>query len=118
MKGPHFLDFDLTFRRVPEGYRAQVLGSPAGQASAEFALPFSDLEIENFLLRFGRTRQPVRRLATSQIDAARAFGGRLFEAAFHGEVRSCLRSSLDDAQRQEAGLRIRLHLSDAPELND
>ncbi len=33
-------------------------------------------------------------------------------------MRSCLRSSLDDAQRQDAGLRIRLRLAGAPELND
>ncbi|HEX4965769.1 MAG TPA: CHAT domain-containing protein [Thermoanaerobaculia bacterium] len=76
------------------------------------------MEIENFLLRFGRTRQPARRLGSTQIEAARAFGGRLFEAAFNGEVRSCLRSSLDEAHHQDAGLRIRLHLTDAPELND
>ena len=118
MPGLSFLDFDLLFQRTANGYRSQVLNSPAGQASAEFALPFSALEIENFLLRMGRTRQPVRRLGTSQIEAARAFGGRLFEAAFNGEVRSCLRGSLDEAHRLDQGLRIRLRLADAPELND
>lgn len=118
MPGLRFLDFDLLFQRTANGYRAQVLNSPAGQASVEFALPFSALEIENFLLRMGRPRQPVRRLGTSQIEAARAFGGRLFEAAFNGEVRSCLRSSLDEAHRLDQGLRIRLRLADAPELND
>lgn len=118
MKGLSFLNFDLMFQRTANGYRAQVLGSPAGQASIEFTLPFTDLEIENFLLRFGRIRQPVRRLGTSQIEAARAFGGRLFDAAFNGEVRGCLRGSLDEAQRLDQGLRIRLRLADAPELND
>lgn len=118
MKGPHFLDFDLSFRRTPQGYRAQVLGSPAGQAFTEFVLSFSELEIENFLLRFGRPRLHVRRLGNSQIEAVRTFGGRLFDAAFDGDVRSCLRSSLDEAQRQDAGLRLRLRLADAPELND
>lgn len=117
MKGLRFLDFDLTFQRTADGYRVQA-DSPAGQASVEFALPFSDLEIENFLLRFGRARQPMRRLGNPQIEAARAFGGRLFAAAFTGEIRSCLRSSIDDANRQDAGLRIRLRLTDAPELND
>jgi len=118
MKGLQFFDFDLLFQRTADGYRAQVLSSPAGQGSVEFALPFSDLEIENFLLRFGRARQPARRLGSTQIEAARAFGGRLFEAAFNGEVRSCLRSSLDEAHHLDAGLRIRLRLTDAPELND
>ncbi len=118
MTALRFFDFDLLFQRTAHGYRAQVLSSPAGQGSVEFALPFSDLEIENFLLRFGRTRQPARRLGSTQIEAARVFGGRLFEAAFNGEVRSCLRSSLDEAHHRDAGLRIRLHLTDAPELND
>jgi len=118
MESLRFLDFDLMFQRTAEGYRASVLGSPAGQASVELAPPFSDLEIENFLLRFGRARQSVRRLGTPQIEFAQAFGGRLFEAAFNGEVRSCLRSSLDEAQRLDLGLRIRLRLAEAPELND
>jgi len=118
MESLRFLDFDLMFQRTAEGYRASVLGSPAGQASGEFAPPFSDLELENFLLRFGRKRQPMRRLGTSQIEVVQAFGKRLFEAAFNGEVRSCLRSSIDEAHRNEAGLRIRLRLAEAPELND
>ena len=113
-----FLDFDLLFQRTASGYRAQVLNSPAGQASNEFALPFSDLEIDNFLLRLGRARQTTRRLAATQIEAARAFGGRLFEAAFDREVQSCLERSLDAAAHQDAGLRVRLRLKDAPELND
>jgi len=117
MESLRFLDFDLMFQRTAEGYRASVLGSPAGQASVEFTPPFSDLELENFLLRFGRKR-PMRRLGTPQIEVVQAFGKRLFEAAFNGEVRSCLRSSLDEAHRNEAGLRIRLRLAEAPELND
>jgi len=31
-----YLDFDLLIQRVEEGYRAQVLNSPAGQASVTF----------------------------------------------------------------------------------
>jgi hypothetical protein len=112
-----FLDFDLLFQRSANGYRAAV-SSPAGQASGEFALPFTELEVENFLLRFGRTRQPSRRLGAAQIEAAQVFGGRLFEAAFQGELRSCLRSSLDAADQDNCGLRIRLHLTEVPELND
>ena len=46
-----YLDFDLLVRRTEGGYRAQVLSSPAGEATADFAAPFSELELENFLLR-------------------------------------------------------------------
>jgi hypothetical protein len=113
-----YLDFDLLIEGSEPGYRARVLNSPAGQANAEFTLPFSELELENFLLRVGRTRRGVRRLESPEMEAARAFGGRLFRAVFGGEVRSCLRSSLNEARQQGAGLRIRLRLADVPELVD
>jgi len=60
-----YLDFDLLIRRAEGGYRAQVLSSPAGEATADFTLPFSALELENFVLRVGRprTRHPTHRLA-------------------------------------------------------
>jgi formylglycine-generating enzyme required for sulfatase activity len=37
---------------------------------------------------------------------------------FNGDVRSCFTSSLYEADRQNAGLRVRLRLSDAPKLAD
>ena len=52
------------------------------------------------------------------MEAARAFGGKLFESVFGGEVRGCLRSSLDAASREGRGLRLRVRLSEAPELVD
>ena len=113
-----YLNFDLQIEREGQGYRARVLDSPAGQASNDFALPFSDLELENFVLRMSRTRRGVRRLGTPELEAARAFGGQLFEAVFAGEVRGCLRSSLDAASGEQRGLRLRVRLSEAPELVD
>jgi hypothetical protein len=113
-----YLDFDLLIERAGEGYTARVLNSPAGQATADFRLPFSELELENFLLRVGRTRRGVRRLESPEMEAAKSFGGRLFQAVFGDAVRGCFRSSLDEANRQDAGLRVRLRLANAPELAD
>ena len=113
-----YLNFDLQIERVGQGYRAHVLDSPAGQASHDFALPFSDLELENFVLRMSRTRRGVRRLGSPELEAARAFGGQLFEAVFAGEVRGCLRSSLDAVSGEQHGLRLRVRLAEAPELVD
>jgi ligand-binding sensor domain-containing protein len=113
-----YLDFDLRIERAGAGHRALVVNSPAGQAVSEFALPFSDLELENFILRMSRPGRKTRRVGTPEFEAARSFGGRLFEALFAGEVRGCLRSSLDAAEREGRGLRIRLRLADAPELAD
>lgn len=113
-----YLDFDLLIERVDDRYRARVLQSPAGQASAEFALPFSDVEIENLMLRVGRNRRGVRRIESPEMEAAKQFGGKLFDTVFAGEVRGALRSSVDTANREGAGLRVRLRLADAPELVD
>lgn len=113
-----YLDFDLLIERSEAGYTVRVLNSPAGQVTASFGQPFSGLELENFWLRVGRPWRGVRRLESPEMEAARTFGGRLFEAVFSGTVRGCLHSSLDEAHRQGAGLRVRLRLADAPELAD
>jgi len=44
-----YLDFDLSIEPIAGSrgrYRARVLNSPAGQASAEFRLPFSKDKLE------------------------------------------------------------------------
>jgi CHAT domain len=117
-----YLDFDIQIERAasttPGAYRIQVLGSPAGQATADVQLPFSDLELENILLRLGHVRRGVRGIESPEAETAKSFGGRLFAAMFNGDVQRCLSNSLDRASRQGVGLRIRLRLTDAPELLD
>jgi hypothetical protein len=112
-----YLDFDVQIERVVEGFRIEV-NSPAGQSANTFQLPFSDLELENFLLRLGQSRRTMRRVDAPEVEAAKAFGARLFDTVFANEVRACLRSSLDEASNQGKGLRIRLRLTAAPELAD
>jgi tetratricopeptide (TPR) repeat protein len=113
-----YLDFDLIIERSADGYVARVFNSPAGQAKAAFREPFSDLEVENFLLRIGRSRHAVRRIESPEMASAKAFGGKLFNEVFAGDVRGCLRSSIDEAGRQGSGLRVRLHLGQVPALAD
>ena len=113
-----YLDFDLVIEPTANGFTARVFNSPGGQASAEFSAPFSDLEVENFLLRIGRSRHTVRRIESPEMTNAKLFGGRLFDSVFTGDVRGCLRSSIDEANRQGQGLRLRLHLGKAPALAD
>jgi hypothetical protein len=112
-----YRDFDLLIERSGQGYRAQVLESPAGQATADFTLPFSDLELENMLLRLGRPVRAVRRLDSSEMATAKTFGAALFNAVFSADLRACLRSSVDEARRDNAGIRVRLRLAD-PALAD
>lgn len=65
MSAMRYLDFDLQITRAADGYRAQVIDSPAGQGAAEFALPWSELELENLLLKLGGARRVVRGEATA-----------------------------------------------------
>lgn len=95
-----------------------MINSPAGQASQTFNLPFSALELENFVLRLGHLRQGMRRVESPGMEAAKEFGGKLFNALFADDVKSCWQNSLSDATRNQTGLRLRLRLSDAPELLD
>ena len=110
----NYQDFDLLIDRAGESLRAQVMSSPAGQATAEFRLPFSGNELENFLLRMrGRARSgTIRRVESQEMSAVKAFGAALFGAVFSGDVKACFRTSLDETRRQNAGLRIRLRLAD------
>ena len=119
METSKYLDFDLSIERMGENaYRARVLASPAGLAKADFSMPMSPMEIENFVLKVGRMRRTVRRIESPEMQAAKDFGSKLYKAVFSDEVQSTLRSSLDQARAQGLGLRIRLRLNEAPELVD
>lgn len=112
-----YLNFDVHIEPAPQGFRIEV-DCPAGQHASTFVMPFSDLEVENFLLRLGQSRRTMRRVDAPEVEAAKVFGARLFDAVFAHESRACLRGSLDEAERRGMGLRIRLHLTSAPMLAD
>jgi hypothetical protein len=90
------LDFDLLIERAGDAYRARVLDSPSGQAAVEFALPFSPLELENFLLRITRSlgdmRRRMRRIESPERELVRAFGSQLFGAVFRGGFKTHFRA--------------------------
>ena len=117
-----YLDFDLLIEDLGGKYRARVINSPTGMALTDFQIPFNSLEIENFLLRLGRT-PASRGTASPEAKAARDFGQRLFNAVFTNEIKDRYRESLDEAARrsnmdQRFGLRLRMHLENAPHLAD
>ncbi|MDR7419080.1 MAG: CHAT domain-containing protein [Armatimonadota bacterium] len=120
MGAPAYLDFHLLVYPSGTGYRAQVVGAPGGDASATFTNPFTEAELDRFVRQLGIGRR--RGLGAAQIaarrEAAKALGSRLYAAVFAGELGQCLRSSLDQAKKETKGLRIRLNLTDTPELAD
>ena len=111
-------DFDLQIERAGEKYRVRLLNAPTGQATGEFILPFSDIELGNFLSRIGQVRRSMRRVDAPELHAAKEFGGRLFSAVFSGEMIAQLRGSVEQSLNSDHGLRIRLRLTDVPELSD
>src|SRR4051794_20345840 len=116
-----YLDFDVRIEPGSAGgYRARVLNSPVGETRpVPVTIPFSELELENFLLRIGRPRRHlVRGEDAPEAIAVRLFGGRLFDAVFHDQVGNALTASRDLAESRDAGLRVRLRLTDSPELAD
>ena len=113
-----YQDFDLLIEPGPAGsYRARVLRSPAGEsAPVQFTLPFSELELENFVLKVGQGRRRTRGPGRPESAPLKDFGGKLYGAVFHDELRDVLQRSLTQTRAQQVGMRLRLRLADTPEL--
>ncbi len=127
-----YLNFDLWIGRAAEGYVAKGRDAHGREATVDFRMPFSEPEVEDFWLRVGLPGSLVRddqgdvaagpgagdqrSDVEPQVEISKRAGGSLFEALFHGDLRSCLRGSREQADREGAGLRIRLRLADVPEL--
>jgi hypothetical protein len=121
MRSIRYFDFDLLIEHTdePHEYEARVINAPSGEyAPVDFRSPFSDLELENFLLKIGRRRNSVRGLETQEGATVKEFGSRLFDSVFQGEVRIALATSLSETDSDDLGLRVRLRLNECPEIAD
>src|SRR3954471_17934447 len=103
-------------RGVGRGSYRIVATGPAGEALGRFKLPFSEMELENFILKVGATRRGRRRIDSPEMDLAKTFGTKLFGALFEGDVRELYRSSFSETRAAGQGLRVTLSLTGAPEL--
>lgn len=118
-----FLDLDVLVESRGQDRVVRIVDSPAGQTAPEpFVAPFTELELENFVLRVGRPRTARRALrlpgaSDTALDEAKVVGDRLLRALFpSGSAMACLLTSVAQARAGDVGLRIRLHLRDAPDL--
>jgi hypothetical protein len=109
---------DIRFQPNPQGTYAVTASSPRGEASGEFRIPFADLDLENFVLRVGRPRRGIRRLDSPEMETARIFGSKLFDALFCDDVRDLYHSASAEADIAGKGLRVTLRLSQAPQLSN
>ncbi|MFN0069142.1 MAG: CHAT domain-containing protein [Limisphaerales bacterium] len=115
MSAQTYLDFDLRIRREGDGYCADATGGAARQA---FKFPFTDDQLEIYLLKIGQRAAGMRRPDSPESKAAREFGTKLFDAVFQGDLLAYFRERRAEARQREAGVRLRLRLDGAPELAD
>jgi hypothetical protein len=79
-------ELKIRIEREDGGYRVHA-SSPCGDATARFTPPFEDVELENFVLRVGRSARGMRRIESSDRQRLVEFGGRLFNALFESQVK-------------------------------
>jgi tetratricopeptide (TPR) repeat protein len=96
-----YRDFVLFLTSDREGYRVQVVRSPAGTGGAPFVLPFSVSALPQLLARYAAQVRGAQLLSEvtapagePQILSPAELGGRLFQALFPGPVRSLFDQSL------------------------
>ena len=115
-----YQNFDLHVTHDPAGYTARVLASPAGQATERFTLPWAAAELRQPLILLGDAVRNLRPTPSGPAQAAplapKELGAQLYAALCGSEVGVALLRSLDAAQDAGAGLRVRLRLSETPEL--
>src|SRR5918994_5711833 len=90
---------------TPGSYRVEGSGI-AGSDEGQFTVPFSDTELEIFVLKVGRTRRGVRRIESPEMQMARAFGGKLFGALMRDKIGELYRSAISEARAMGQGLRV------------
>lgn len=98
------LTFDLQLTSASSGYQSRVLRSPAGEAAAQFWLPFTSAQLSQLV-----TGVPGTLPAGLHPEE---FGRLLYRALFVEP----LETALTDSRQQTHRLRLNLRLADAPEL--
>ncbi len=108
--------FDLLIEKTEDGYFSRVMDSPAGTAAAVFHIPVAVGELEAFARAASSPYRPDSHQFETARRSARDLGTRLFDATFVGEVGALLHRCMDLAYQQASRMRVRLSLSEAPEL--
>jgi CHAT domain-containing protein len=119
-----YRDFTLKIESLNDGkgYRASVNGTAGGDGSETFRrdeLPFefaarpAAASASRHLGQLGVVFTP---LDPPDVETAKTYGSALFKAAIRESVRDALMLTQDRARKEKSVLRIRLNLSDVPEL--
>lgn len=109
-------NFDIEIQPTDGGYVVYVRG-PGGQVAAPFRVPLDEQELRIMGLTVARGRRTRALSSQREVDEIKAFGSRLFDGLFTGDVLETYQRSLAGLRRdREAGLRVRLRLNRVPEL--
>lgn len=122
MSSTTYLEFDLQVTPTPHSgdsdtrpaYMARVNNSPMGEVSGTFYPPFLADESRQFQAQMMSNETPLARPVLQA--AMKKVGGQLFDALFTKDLLLCLERCLDEAERQQATLRIKLRLKESPAL--
>jgi CHAT domain len=113
-----YLDFEIEIGQG-EGrfFPVEVIRSPAGERRGRMRFPFTELELENNLLKLQNAllsgQAGTRRGSSGPLEAPiERFGGELYEALFNDDIQTCFELSRREAQIQGKGLRLKLRLTD------
>ena len=111
-------NFDVLIEGVDGGrFRVRVTRSAVGDTTVLLSsLPFSDVELENVLLKLDPGRAGTRRISDPYSQASVELGSGLFDAVFRDDVREAWSRSVDRARERDHGVRLRLRLAEAPAL--
>jgi hypothetical protein len=113
---PDSYAFDLFIEKNEDGLYSRVMDSPVGTAAAIFRLPISNAELEAFARAASSPYRPDSHQLESARLSAHDLGRRLFDATFTGEVGTLLHHCMDLAYQNAMRMRLRIQMTDAPEL--
>ena len=125
-----YQNFDLLIEReaASRDYSVKVLRSGGGDARASFSfteLTLAAADVEEAPNSGSRTRDletgeedssSIIRAKAPAFEQAKNFGSLLFNAVFKTEIFGSFKSSMDQARLRKARLRLRLNLTQVPEL--
>lgn len=105
-------NFDLLITRSGDDYRAFVVDAPGGDADVTFALPFSADELDFLGDLAGARRGGSGGGTGGPAPDLKELGSLLHGAVVQGKVAAVLATSLDRAEEEQVGLRLRLRFSE------
>ena len=113
------LDFDVAIEPLNDGYYTRMVASPAGEAYADFALPFTDKNLKILILRVigsvGRVRRKAGESSQRKGGCWRT-SGVSYSRLCSPDLSAVPGPQPAAADSRDTGLRIRLRL--APALAD